>query len=99
MKYLARVAILVCILMAAVFLEVSLFFFLYDSCASCLLSISFILTYWACSSAINMVLGLSYTLLTGGMSSEKKKRAAVICTLVLVALLAVVGYAIRLNFT
>lgn len=98
MKFPPRAAILTCLLMAAMFFEMSAFFFLYRSCPACLLSITFILTYWVCSSAINMMLGFSFIVLTGEMSPEKKWRVAVISAVALFAMLVLVGYAIRINF-
>jgi uncharacterized membrane protein len=89
---------LACMLMATMFLEMSLFFFLYESCSTCLLSIPFILTYWVCSSAINMVLGLSFIVLTGEMDHAKKRRVMAVCTLAFMILLAMIGCVIHMNF-
>jgi len=85
-------------LMASMFLEMSVFFFLYESCPTCLLSMNFILAYWACSSAINLVLGLSFIMLTGEMDPAKKRRAAVINALALIILLALIYHAISVTY-
>jgi len=98
MKFQPRAAALIIILMVAVFLEMSFFFFLYETCPACLLSIGFILTYWVLASALNMAVGVSFIILTGDTDLAKKKATALIATLVFVTLLTLACYAIRSSF-
>jgi hypothetical protein len=98
MEFKPRAAALTCILMFATFLEMSFFFFLYERCPECLLSIAFILTYWVLVSSLNMVLGLSFIILTGKTDPARKRAAALIGALVLIALLTLVNYAICTSF-
>lgn len=93
-----RILFLTCMLLLAVFLEMSAFLFLYESCPPCLLSLPFILTYWACSSGVNVVVSLSFIFLTGAMEPGKKRKLMAVNSLALIALLLVMGYAVALNF-